>query len=154
MNNQTERTLVLIKPDAVQRGLVGDIISRLESRGLKIAGVKILKIERTIAEQHYGIHKNRPFFPNLVDFITSSPVVTLVFQGHNAVEVTRNTMGQTNPSEATPGTIRGDLAIDIGRNLIHGSDSIKTAEEEILIFFTANELLDYELSTDPWITEP
>lgn len=154
MNNQTERTLVLIKPDAVQRGLVGDIISRLESRGLKISGLKIIKIERTIAEQHYRIHQNRPFFPKLVDFITSSPVVAIVFQGRNAVEVTRNTMGQTNPSEATPGTIRGDFAIDIGRNLIHGSDSIKTAGEEILIFFTANELLDYELSTDPWITEP
>jgi nucleoside-diphosphate kinase len=154
VNNQTERTLVLIKPDAVQRGLVGDIISRLESRGLNISGLKIIKIERAIAEQHYRVHKNRPFFPKLVDFITSSPVVAIVFQGRNAVEVTRNTMGQTNPSEATPGTIRGDFAIDIGRNLIHGSDSIKTAEEEILIFFAGNELLDYEMSTDPWITEP
>jgi len=153
VNNQTERTLVLIKPDAVQRGLVGNIISRLESRGLKIAGLKIINIKRTTAEQHYRVHNNQPFFPKLVDFITSSPVVALVFQGRNAVEVTRNTMGQTNPSEAAPGTIRGDLAIDIGRNLIHGSDSIKTAEEEILIFFTDNELLDYQLSTDPWITE-
>ena len=154
MNNQTERTLVLIKPDAVQRGLVGDIISRLESRGLKIAGLKIIKIKRTIAEQHYRVHKTRPFFPKLVDFITSSPVVAIVFQGRNAVEVTRNTMGQTDPTGAAPGTIRGDFAIDIGRNLIHGSDSIKTAEEEILLFFTGDELLNYQVSTDPWITEP
>ena len=154
MNNQTERTLVLIKPDGVQRGLVGDIISRLESRGLKIAGLKILKINRTTAERHYGVHKSRPFFPHLVNFITSSPVVAIVFQGQNAVEITRTTMGPTNPSEAPPGTIRGDLAMDIGRNLIHGSDSIKTAHEEILLFFTANELLDYQLSSDPWITEP
>lgn len=154
MTNQNERTLVLIKPDGVQRGLVGNIISRLESRGLKIASLKFIRIKRTLAEQHYGVHKNQPFFPKLVDFITSSPVVAIVFQGRNAVELTRNTMGQTNPSEAAPGTIRGDLAIDIGRNLIHGSDSIKTAQEEILLFFTANEILDYQLSTDTWITEP
>ena len=122
-----ERTLVLLKPDAIQRGLVGALISKLESRGMKIVAIKMLHMDENMAARHYEAHVGKPFFKGLVEFITASPLIAMVLQGQNAAEITRNTMGATNPVEATPGTIRGDLATDIGRNLIHGSDSPETA---------------------------
>ena len=149
-----ESTLVLLKPDAIQRGLAGAVISRLESRGLKISAMKMLRMDQKMAGLHYEAHVARPFFNGLVEFITSGPLVAMVLQGHNAVEITRNTMGATDPLNAIPGTIRGDLAIDIGRNLIHGSDSLETAEREISLFFSPEEIMDYEREAERWITEP
>ena len=148
-----ERTLVLLKPDTVQRGLVGAIISRLEARGLKIVAMKLLQMDRAMASRHYEAHVNRPFFPGLADFITSAPLVAMVVQGPNAVEMTRKTMGATNPLEAGPGTVRGDLAMDIGRNLIHGSDSLEAAGREISLFFSPEEIVDYTRDVDPWVIE-
>jgi nucleoside-diphosphate kinase len=149
-----ERTLVLLKPDAVQRGMVGAIISKLEARGLKIVGMKLLQMDRELAERHYEPHIGKPFFPGLVSFITSAPLVAMAWEGNNAVEIVRNTMGSTNPVDAAPGTIRGAHAIDIGRNLVHGSDSLETAEREVALFFSPGELLDYARSVDDWIIEP
>ena len=149
-----ERTLVLIKPDALQRGLAGAVISRLESRGLKIVAMKMLRMDSDMAARHYEPHVGKPFFEELARFITSSPLIAMVLEGRNAVELTRATMGGTNPVNAAPGTIRGDLAIDIGRNLIHGSDSVETAQTEIGLFFTPEEVLDYPRDQEPWITEP
>ena len=149
-----ERTLVLIKPDGIQRGLVGEVVSRLESRGLMIVAMKMLHLDEEQAGRHYEAHVERPFFKGLVEFITSRPIVAMVLQGQNAVELTRNTMGATNPVDAAPGTIRGDLATDIGRNLIHGSDSVETAEKEIGLFFAPHEIVDYYRDVEPWITEP
>ncbi len=149
-----ERTLVLIKPDAVQRGLAGAVISRLESRGLKIVAMKMLHMDEAMATQHYEPHVGKAFFRGLMEFITSGPIIAIVLQGHNAVELTRNAMGATNPIDSAPGTIRGDLATDIGRNLVHGSDSPETAQREVALFFTAQEILDYSRDVDPWITEP
>ena len=149
-----ERTLVLIKPDGIQRGLVGELVSRLESRGLMIVAMKMLHMGKEQAARHYEAHVERPFFKGLVEFITSRPIVAMVLQGQNAVELTRNTMGATNPIDAAPGTIRGDLATDIGRNLIHGSDSVETAEKEIGLFFAPQEIVDYYRDVEPWITEP
>ncbi len=148
-----ERTLVLIKPDGVQRGLVGEVISRLERRGLKLAAMKLMKIDDALARQHYAEHVDRPFFADLVVFISSSPVVAMVWEADAAVEVVRNTMGQTNPVDSPMGTIRGDLALDIGRNLIHGSDSPETASREVALFFSPGEILDYQRNTDLWINE-
>ena len=148
-----ERTLVLVKPDGVQRGLIGEIIGRLEQRGLKLVGMKLMQVDDALARQHYGEHVDRPFFGGLVDFITSSPVVAMAWEADNAVEAVRNTMGQTNPTSSPPGTIRGDLALDIGRNLVHGSDSPESAERELDLFFSAAELLDYTRANDGWITE-
>ena len=149
-----ERTLVLVKPDGVQRGLIGEVIGRLERRGLKLVGLKLMQVSHELARRHYGEHVDRPFFPGLVRFITSSPVVAMAWEADGAVETVRNTMGTTNPASALPGTVRGDLAIDIGRNLVHGSDSPQSAERELDFFFDAAELLDYDRSTDPWIKEP
>ena len=148
-----ERTLVLLKPDAVQRGLSGQVIARIEARGLKIVGMKMLRMDRDLCGKHYAIHEGKPFFQGLVQFITSSPIVAIVFEGLNAVEVVRSTMGATAPAKAQPGTIRGDLGLDIGRNLVHGSDSRENAEKEISIFCSDEELFSYERSLDPWITE-
>ncbi len=148
-----ERTLVLVKPDGVQRGLIGEIISRLERRGLKLVGMKLMQVDDVLARQHYGEHVDRPFFAGLVAFITSSPVVAMAWEAENAVEAVRNTMGQTNPTTSPPGTIRGDLALDIGRNLVHGSDSPESAERELALFFGAGELLDYTRANDGWIKE-
>ena len=148
-----ERTLVLIKPDGLQRGLAGEVISRLESRGLKIVAMKMLQMDEAKATRHYEPHVGKPFFEGLMKFITSSPLIAMVLQGENAVEITRNTMGTTNPLDASPGTIRGDLATDIGRNLVHGSDSPDTAKNEIGIFFSPEEVLDYPRSVEPWVTE-
>lgn len=149
----TERTLVIVKPDGVQRGLVGEIIGRLERRGLKIVAVRVQTVSRDVAERHYGEHKGKPFFAGLIDYITSGPVVTAVLEGPNAVEATRSTMGATNPTKAAPGTIRGDLGLIMGRNLIHGSDSVESAKREIGIFFGDAEIPSFGLTSDRWIVE-
>ena len=148
-----ERTLVLVKPDGVQRGLIGAVIGRLERRGLKLVGMKLLQVDEALAHQHYSEHIDRPFFGGLVSFITSGPVVAMAWEADGAVEIVRSTMGPTNPANAPPGTIRGDLAVDIGRNLIHGSDSPESAQRELALFFRPEELLDYPRSTDEWIKE-
>jgi nucleoside-diphosphate kinase len=148
-----ERTLVLLKPDAVQRGLAGQILTRLEARGLKIVGIKLMRMDQALAHRHYEAHVGKPFFQGLVDFITSGPLVAMILEGTDAVTVVRSTMGETNPANATPGTVRGDLAIEIGRNLIHGSDSPEAADRETALFFEASEILSYSRDTDPWITE-
>ena len=148
-----ERTLVLVKPDGVQRGLIGEVISRLERRGLKLVGMKLMQVDDALARQHYGEHVDRPFFGGLVDFITSSPVVAMAWEADNAAEVVRNTIGQTDPTTSPAGTIRGDLGLDIGRNLVHGSDSPESAVRELGLFFKAGELLDYTRANDSWIKE-
>ncbi|TET50536.1 MAG: nucleoside-diphosphate kinase [Dehalococcoidia bacterium] len=146
-----ERSLVIIKPDAIQRGLAGEIISRLEKKGLKIVGMKMLHMDRNRAQRHYAIHKGKAFFNDLVDFITSSPIIAIVFQGKNAVDIIRQTMGETDPAKASSGTIRGDLGIEIGHNLVHGSDSLENASGEIDLFFSADEIVDYDRELDRWI---
>ena len=148
-----DRTLVLLKPDAVQRGLAGEIINRLERRGLKLAAMKMLLVTEELAHRHYADHVGKPFFNGLVKFITSSPIVAMVIEGENAVDVVRNTMGVTSPSDAAPGTIRGDLALTIGANLIHGSDSAESAKREIGLFFSPDEVIDYTRAVDSWIIE-
>ena len=151
MTNQ--RTLVLMKPDTVQRGLVGEIVMRLEKRGLRIAAAKVLQVDEELANRHYSDHQGKPFFPGLVAFITSSPIVAMVWEGDNAIEAVRQTMGATNPLQSAPGTIRGDLALDMGHNLIHGSDSPESAEKEIAIFFQAEGVVSYTRDIDQWVTE-
>ena len=148
-----ERTLVLIKPDAVQRGLIGEITSRLENKGLRIAGIKLMRVSEELAGSHYGEHADKPFFGSLVSFITSSPIVALALDGENAVGVVRNLMGATNPQDAASGTIRGDLGLSIGMNLIHGSDSATSAGKELSLFFDKSEILEYGREIDKWITE-
>lgn len=148
-----EKTLVLVKPDGVQRGLAGEIISRFERRGLKLIGLKLMQVTDQLAHTHYGEHKERPFFPGLVNFITSGPVVAMAWEGVNAIAIVRQTMGSTNPVESDPGTIRGDLGVNIGRNIVHGSDGTDSATRELGLFFSADEILSYTRSTDQWITE-
>ena len=143
-----ERSLVLIKPDAIQRGLAGEIISRLERKGLKIVAMKMLHMDKNLAQRHYAIHKGKAFFDDLVNFITSSPLIAIIFQGKNAVEVIRQMMGETDPAKAQPGTIRGDFGIDIGHNLVHGSDSLENASKEIDLFFSAEEIFNYDREPD------
>ena len=138
-----KQTLVLLKPDALERGLVGEIISRLEGQGLKIVAMKMIRVDGALAKRHYAVHEGKPFFQGLVEFITSRPVIAAIFEGEDAVAVVRNAMGETDPARSAPGTIRGDLAQDIGRNLIHGSDSEETAEKEIDLFFSKSEILSY-----------
>jgi nucleoside-diphosphate kinase len=146
-----EKSLVLIKPDAVQRGLAGEIISRLEKKGLKIVAMKMLCMDRSLAERHYAIHKGKGFFADLVDFITAGPVIAIIFESKNAVEIIRQMMGATDPVKADAGTIRGDFGIDIGHNLVHGSDSTQNASEEIDLFFSADEVVDYGRDLDTWV---
>jgi nucleoside-diphosphate kinase len=148
-----ERTLVIVKPDGVQRGLIGPILSRLEARGLKIVGLKFLQVQQPLAEQHYGEHLGKPFYPGLLQYITSGPVAVACLEGSNAVQMVRNTVGATNPLNAGPGTIRGDLALDIGRNLIHASDAPATAERELALWFKSEELVSYSRETDRWVFE-
>ena len=148
-----ERTLVLLKPDAVQRGLAGRIIARLEDRGLKLVGLKLMRMDMATAQRHYAEHVDKPFFQGLSEFMMSRPIIAMAIEGKNVVETVRSTIGATNPQAAAPGTIRGDLAIDIGRNLIHGSDSTESAERELAIFFDEGEILDYERETDRWSVE-
>ena len=149
-----QRTLVLIKPDGIQRGLAGPIISRIESTGLKIVAMKMLHVDDTLAKRHYSAHEGKGFFPGLVKFISSSPVIAMVFEGPNAIEVVRKLMGETDPTKAPPGTIRGDLALDIGRNVVHGSANSEDAEKEVALFFSPQEIYSYARDTDRWIMEP
>jgi nucleoside-diphosphate kinase len=146
-----ERSLVLIKPDAMQRGLAGEIISRMEKKGLKIVAMKMLHMDKNLAQRHYAIHKGKAFFDDLVSFITSSPIIAIAFQGKNAVEIIRQMMGETDPAKAYSGTIRGDFGIDIGHNLVHGSDSLENASKEIALFFSAEEIFNYDRELDTWI---
>lgn len=148
-----ERTLVLIKPDAMQRGLAAEILGRLERRGLRLAGLKLLQVDRALAERHYGEHAGKPFFEGLVAYITSCPIIAACFEGTGAVEAVRTTIGKTNPREAAPGTIRGDLGLEIGRNLVHGSDSPESALRELDLFFEADQVLDVSRDIDSWVFE-
>ena len=147
---KSQRTLVLIKPDGVQRQLVGRVIARFEDRGLKIVGMRLTAVTRDLAERHYAVHKGRPFFASLVDFITSSPVVAIVLEGPNAISVVRSMVGTTKPHESAPGTIRGDFGVSRQMNLVHGSDSTDASAREIAIYFKPEELLTYSASLDPW----
>lgn len=146
-----EKTFLMVKPDAVQRGLIGDIVSRFERKGFQLVGAKLMNISTELAEKHYGEHKERPFFKELVDFITSGPVFAMVWQGENAVSVARQMMGTTNPKEAMPGTIRGDYGLIVGKNIIHGSDSRESADREIGLFFEEKELVEYSMLINNWI---
>ncbi len=148
-----ERTFVAIKPDGVQRGLIGDVISRLERRGLKLVAIRLMQVDEDLAGRHYAEHVDRPFFGSLVSFITSGPIVAMIWEANNAVALARQTMGATNPGEASPGTIRGDFGVDIGRNIVHGSDSPESAEREIGLFFGEDGGLEYTRSADQWIIE-
>ena len=149
----TETTLLLVKPDGVQRGLAGTIIQRFEQSGLKLVGMKLMHVSEELARQHYAEHTDRPFFGGLVSFITSSPVVALAVSGNNAIAKARSLMGATNPLDATPGTIRADLGVDIGRNLVHGSATAEDAARELKIFFSSDELVSYERAQESWISE-
>ncbi len=148
-----ERTLVIVKPDGVQRGLVGPILGRLEARGLKIVGLKFLQVQQSLAEKHYAEHLGKAFYPGLLKYITSSPVAVACFEGNNAVQIVRNTVGATSPLNAAGGTIRGDYAVDIGRNLIHASDAPATADREVALWFEPSDLISYTRSNDRWIFE-
>lgn len=146
-----ERTFLMVKPDGVQRNLIGEIVSRFERKGFQLVGAKLMNVSRELAEKHYAEHKERPFFGELVDFITSGPVFAMVWEGENVIAVARQMMGATNPKDAAPGTIRGDFGITVGKNVIHGSDSPESAEREISLFFKEEELLSYSKSINEWI---
>ncbi len=148
-----ERTFLMIKPDAVQRGLIGVIIAKLEAKGFKLAGLKLIKVDRALAEEHYVEHKGKGFFEPTVDYIMSSPVVAMVWEGKNIVAMAREMMGATNPANANPGSIRGAYGMDISRNIIHGSDSPTSAEREINLYFKPAELLDYKKAGEEWLSE-
>jgi nucleoside-diphosphate kinase len=148
-----QRTLVIVKPDGVQRGLVGPILTRLEARGLKLVGLKLVQVTSEFAGQHYAEHLGKPFYEGLLQYITSGPVIVACVEGTSAVQMVRNAVGATNPLNAAPGTIRGDLALDIGRNLIHASDAPETAERELALWFKPEELATYARETDRWIFE-
>ena len=149
-----ERTLVLVKPDGVQRLLVGRIVARYEERGLKIAGLKLMRVDRDLAERHYTVHREKPFFAGLVEFITSGPVVALALEGPDAVAIVRAMNGATRPAQADPGTIRGDLALETAQNLVHASDGPETAQAELALWFRPDELLAYEREIDRWALSP
>ncbi|WGV27115.1 nucleoside-diphosphate kinase [Halotia branconii] len=148
-----ERTFLAIKPDGVQRGLAGEIIRRFETKGFTLVGLKFLKPSRELAEQHYAVHRQRPFFAGLVEFITSGPVVAMVWEGDGVIAAARKMIGATNPLTAEPGTIRGDLGINIGRNIIHGSDAPETAKNEISLWFKEEELVSWQPHLTPWLHE-
>ena len=150
---QKERTFVIIKPDAVQRGIIGEIISRFERKGIKIVAMKMESVSRELAEKHYGVHKGKPFFEPTVEYITSSPVVALILEGNNTIEMVRNMMGKTDPQKAELGTIRGDFGQFIGRNIIHGSDGADTAKFEIDLWFKDEEISKYEKIDEYWLIE-
>lgn len=147
----TERTLVLIKPDGVQRQLVGRILARYEERGLKVVGLKLVQVDRRLAERHYDAHREKPFFGGLVEFITSAPLVALALDGPNAIAVVRAINGATRPHEAAPGTVRGDFALETGQNIVHASDGPEAAATELALWFRDDELLDYERDVDRWV---
>ncbi|GAB4335840.1 MAG: nucleoside-diphosphate kinase [Leptolyngbyaceae cyanobacterium] len=148
-----ERTFLAIKPDGVQRKLVGEIIRRFEAKGFTLVGLKLMSVSRELAETHYGVHKEKPFFPGLVEFITSGPVVAMVWEGKGVIASARKIIGATNPLNAEPGTLRGDFGVDVGRNIIHGSDAPETAEQEIKLWFKDAELVSWEPSLTSWIYE-
>ncbi len=148
-----QRTFLMIKPDGVARGLIGEVISRIERKGLKIVAMKMLQVNRALAEEHYAEHKGKDFYQNLIDYITSSPSVAMVVEGKDAVSVVRAMIGKTNPKEAALGTIRGDLALEIGRNVVHAADSEESAKREISLYFTEDEILSYEKPDEKWVYE-
>jgi nucleoside-diphosphate kinase len=148
-----QRTLVIVKPDGVQRGLAGPILSRLEARGLKLVGLKLVQVSQDLAARHYAEHLGKPFYEGLLKYITSAPVIVACVEGTSAVQMVRNAVGATNPLNAAPGTIRGDFALDIGRNLIHASDAPETADRELALWFSSDELVSYQRETDRWIFE-
>ncbi len=148
-----EQTLVLVKPDGVQRGLIGEVISRLERRGLRLVAAKFIQVSQELAETHYAIHKGKPFYDGLIRYISSAPVMAMAWDGPNAVAAVRQTMGATRPTEAAPGTIRHDFALEVGRNLTHASDSVENGEKEVALWFGPAELLDWKRDTDRWIFE-
>lgn len=148
-----EQTFVLVKPDGVQRGLIGEVIARLERRGLKLVGAKFLQVSRELAEEHYAVHKGKSFYEGLINYITSAPVMAMVWEGPNAVAVVRQTMGATRPYEAAPGTIRHDFGLTVSRNLTHASDSVENAVSEITLWFKPEELVSWGRDTDRWIFE-
>jgi nucleoside-diphosphate kinase len=148
-----ERTLIIVKPDGVQRGLIGPVLSRFEARGLKLVGLKLMRIPAALAEQHYAEHQGKPFYPGLVRHITSSPVAVGVLEGPNAIAIARAMMGATDPAKSPAGTIRGDFGLSLSLNIIHGSDGPESARREIALFFQDAELVSYERSIDRWIVE-
>jgi nucleoside-diphosphate kinase len=149
-----QRTLLLVKPDGVQRLLVGRVLARFEDRGLKLVGLKLVHVDRALAEQHYAVHREKPFFKGLVDFITSGPLVAAALEGPNAIAIVRAMNGATRPHEAEPGSIRGDFAVETAQNLVHASDSPETAESELALWFKPGELLDYTREIDRWVLAP
>lgn len=146
-----EKTFLMVKPDGVQRNLIGEIVNRIERKGFQLVGAKLMQISNELASEHYGEHKERPFFGELVDFITSGPVFAMVWEGENVIKTAREMMGKTNPAEAAPGTIRGDFGVTVGKNVIHGSDSPESAEREINLFFDQKELVSYTKQDQSWI---
>src|SRR5690625_2390272 len=146
-----EKTFLMVKPDGVQRNLIGEIVSKFEKKGFKLVAAKLMIIPTELAESHYNEHKERPFFGELVDFITSGPVFAMVWEGENVIKIARNMMGSTNPQEADPGTIRGDYGVTVGKNIIHGSDSEESAAREINLFFDEKEILSYDLQSETWV---
>ncbi|MFP4122292.1 MAG: nucleoside-diphosphate kinase [Coleofasciculus sp.] len=148
-----ERTFLMIKPDGVQRNLVGEIIQRFETKGFTLVGLKLMSVSRELAEQHYAVHKDKGFFAGLIEFITSGPVVAMVWEGEGIIASARKIIGGTNPLSAEPGTIRGDFGVTVGRNLIHGSDALETAQQEIKLWFKDEELVSWQPTINPWIYE-
>lgn len=148
-----ERTFIMVKPDGVQRGLAGEVIRRFEAKGFTLVGLKFMQVSKELAEQHYGVHRDKPFFSGLVEFITSAPVVAMVWEADGVVAAARNLIGATNPLSAAPGTIRGDYGVSIGRNLIHGSDAVETAQTEIALWFQEDELVNWTPNLTPWLYE-
>jgi nucleoside-diphosphate kinase len=148
-----ERTLVLVKPDGVQRGLIGEVIARFERRGLRLVAAKFMQVSQSLAETHYGEHKGKVFYDGLISYITSAPVMAMVWEGPNAVAAVRQTVGSTKPIESPPGTIRHDYALEVGRNLIHASDKPETGEREVALWFKSEELVDWKRAVDPWVFE-
>jgi nucleoside-diphosphate kinase len=153
MEEKMEKTLVLVKPDGVQRGLIGEVITRLERRGLRLVGAKFLQVSQELAETHYAVHKGKPFYEKLIKYITSAPVMAMAWEGPNAVAAVRQTMGATRPTEAAPGSLRHDFALEVGRNLTHGSDSVENGEIEVALWFKPEELVSWGREVDRWIFE-
>jgi nucleoside-diphosphate kinase len=153
VEEKVERTLVLIKPDAVQRGLMGKIIDRLETRGLRCVAAKYMAVSKDLAERHYAVHKGKDFYEGLIDYITSSPVMAMVWEGPGAIAAVRQTMGTTRPTEASPGSVRHDFGLEIGRNLTHASDGLETAELEVGLWFSPAELIEWRRDIDRWVFE-
>lgn len=148
-----ERTLVLVKPDGVQRGLIGEIVSRLERRGLRLVAGRFCRVSRELARRHYAVHEGKPFYPGLVEYITSAPVMAMAWEGPDAIAAVRQTMGSTRPSEAAPGTVRHDFGLEVGRNLTHASDGPETAAAEVALWFGPDDLVSWDRAVDPWIFE-